>query len=218
MDKTHTELLVSLEIPSKQRRSELAKSVSTVFDSWDLAASEKLLLLGLSPSSRILISRFRNQEPLPASRDTCDRTTYLLAIAEHLSLSYMDKEQSRKWLRQRHPHLKNFTPLETMLEKGLVGIWNIFKMLEKQQTENHTEKYQSLCFSELGPEDLLPFFRRYRRACQQYAKSEWPEDTMLEWEGDREFLMNEYGKNRHTSFGFASDHAYERLFLRCCGK
>ena len=65
-------------------------------------------------------------------------------------------------------------------------------------------------------DQLVIFFRRYKRACCQHLGASWPADIVRQWEGDRLFLNEEYQKERnHTCFGSASDFAHERL---CCGR
>ena len=67
-------------------RRNLAKLVTRLLELWKLPTGEQLDLLGLSETSRSLLSRYRKGEPLSAGRDVLDRVGWLMAIHKALRL------------------------------------------------------------------------------------------------------------------------------------
>lgn len=128
----------SLQIPSladEPARRDLARTVMALFDRWQLTTDVQLLLLGLSPESRKVLGLYRRGERgLPASRDALDRAGYLLRIHKALRLLFPESPELRySWVSRRNRVLDGRTPLEVMLEEGLVGLARIARLVDFQR-------------------------------------------------------------------------------------
>lgn len=120
-----------LDLYSKESREALAKALTNLFNLWSLSNTEQLDLLGLSHGSRSVLSKYRKGGALPKSRDMLDRAGWLLAIHKALRLLYPYNEDIRySWIKRRNQLLENKTPLEVMLDEGLVGICKISRYLD----------------------------------------------------------------------------------------
>ncbi len=78
-------------IYSEGNRKNMAILTMNLFKLWDLTTEEQLNLLGLSSSSRSVLTKYRKGTALPATRDLLDRVGWLMAIHKALSLLYPDK-------------------------------------------------------------------------------------------------------------------------------
>ena len=88
-------------------------------------------LLGLSAKSRAMLTRYRNGDVLPESRDTMDRVGWLLAIHKALGLLYPYNEDIRySWVRRRNLAFANLAPIDVMKEQGLIGIARVARYLD----------------------------------------------------------------------------------------
>jgi hypothetical protein len=111
---------------SEQGRTAIAKMVMRLFERWKLSTAEQLELLGLSPTSRNVLGRYRRGQPLPESRDAMDRAAYLLSIHKALRALYPENpEIVYGWVKMRNRQFDNFTPLEVMKKDGLLGLAKI---------------------------------------------------------------------------------------------
>ena len=71
------------------------------------STAEQLNLLGLSETSRALLTKYRKGEPLPLSRDVQDRVGWLLSIHKALRLLYPQNEGLRySWVSRRNSLLR----------------------------------------------------------------------------------------------------------------
>ena len=98
---------------------------------WELPTSDQLNLLGLSETSRSLLSRYRKGEPLSAGRDVLDRVGWLMAIHKALRLLYPHNPNLLySWVKRRNAAFGNLTPLEIMRDDGLIGIARVARYLD----------------------------------------------------------------------------------------
>lgn len=106
-----------------------------LFERWNLSTDVQLSLLGLSPESRKLLGLYRRGERgLPASRDALDRAGYLLGMHKALRLLFPENPRLRYgWINLRNRQLEGRTPLEVMLEEGLVGFARVARFLDFQR-------------------------------------------------------------------------------------
>jgi hypothetical protein len=112
-------------------RSALAKMVTKLFQFWELSTADQLELLGLSAKSRSMLTKYRNGEALPESRDTLDRVGWLMAIHKALGLLYPHNEDIRySWVTRRNKAFDNLTPLDVMREQGIIGIARVARYLD----------------------------------------------------------------------------------------
>lgn len=117
-----------------QKRSNLAKLTMNLFAFWSLSTTQQLTLLGMSPSSRVLLTKYRNGEPLPMSRDVRDRVGWLLSVHKALALLYPKNEELRAgWVKMKNEVFGGKTPLEVMIAEGLIGIARVSRYLDCQR-------------------------------------------------------------------------------------
>lgn len=126
------------EIPDLARdeaRRDLARVLAALFEKWALPTEQQLALLGMSPESRKVLAQYRRGErALPNSRDTLDRAGYLLGIHKGLRMLFPEDPELRfGWVRRRNRLLEGRTPLEVMLEDGLVGLARIARFVDFQR-------------------------------------------------------------------------------------
>jgi hypothetical protein len=120
-----------IDLSSNDSRSALAKLVVKLFHRWGLSTADQLELLGLSPNSRAMLSKYGKGEALPATRDILDRVGWLLAIHKALSLLYPKNEDIRySWVSRRNTAFNNLTPLTVMKEQGIIGIAKVARYLD----------------------------------------------------------------------------------------
>lgn len=112
-------------------RRQLGHVVSALLQQWQLPATQQLALLGLSPGSRSLLTKYRKgTAALPPTQDVADRVSYLLSIHKGLRLLYPFDEQLRfGWIHMANRVLDGRTPLSVMLE-GLVGLARIARFVD----------------------------------------------------------------------------------------
>lgn len=120
---------------SENERKKIAQLLMRLFDRWDLDTRMQLLLLGLSPSSRAMLTRYRTgHTALSPTQDSLSRAAYLLAIHQSLRTLYPHNEAlCYSWIHRRNKALNNATPLQVMEEHGILGIANIAHYLEYQK-------------------------------------------------------------------------------------
>lgn len=124
-----------IDLSSTNARKTMAKALMKLFDQWGLDTHTRLNLLGLSENSRALLNKYRNgQQGLPTSRDALDRTGWLLAIHKGLRLLFPYNDQLRHdWVNRRNQAFDNHTPLEVMIERGIIGLANISRYIDFQR-------------------------------------------------------------------------------------
>lgn len=119
------------DLTSSQARAGMAKLVTSLFALWDLDTAQQLQLLGMSPRSRAALSRYRQGRPLPDSRDLRDRIGLLLAVHKALGLLYPHNPALRYgWVKRRNRALDNLSPLEVMIDQGLLGLARVARYLD----------------------------------------------------------------------------------------
>ncbi|MDA8413167.1 MAG: MbcA/ParS/Xre antitoxin family protein [Desulfobacteraceae bacterium] len=118
-------------LESTESRKGLAALAVKLFQLWGLSTSDQLDLLGLSPKSRSMLSKYARGEALPATRDMYDRVGWLLAIHKALRLLYPRNEEIRySWVNRRNAAFDNLAPLEVMKEQGIIGIARVARYLD----------------------------------------------------------------------------------------
>ena len=119
------------DVYSVESRIALAKMVINLFQLWKLSAADQLALLGLSTKSRSSLSKLRAGKPLPELRDIIDRVGWLMSIHRSLGLLYpYNNEMKYSWVNRRNHRFGNSTPIEVMLEQGLIGIAKVARYLD----------------------------------------------------------------------------------------
>ena len=115
-------------------RAKLAKMLLRLFDLWKLDTFSQLTLLGLSSTSRAMLSRYRQgTTPLPHTQDILDRAGWLLAIHKALrSLYPKNLDLCYQWIILPNQAFSNLTPLDYMKKYGLIGIAKVARFLQLQ--------------------------------------------------------------------------------------
>lgn len=121
-----------LALDDPDNRSKLAKVVMRLFDKWELSQSDRLNLLGLSPNSRQMLSRYAQGQPLPKQPDLMDRVGLLLTIHRSLRMLYPENADiCYSWIKLKNELFGGITPLELMKAGGLLGIAQIARYLDQ---------------------------------------------------------------------------------------
>ena len=123
------------DLADEGTRRDLARVLAALFVQWDLPGDVQLALLGLSPESRKVLPQYRRGErALPNTRDTLDRAGFLLGIHKGLRLLFPEDPVLRYgWVKRRNRLLGERTPLDVMLDEGLVGLARIARFVDFQR-------------------------------------------------------------------------------------
>ena len=123
------------DLSEEATRRDLARVLAALFGKWALPGDVQLALLGLSPESRKLLPQYRRGErALPNTRDTLDRAGFLLGIHKGLRLLFPEDPALRYgWVKRRNALLGERTPLDVMLDEGLVGLARIARFVDFQR-------------------------------------------------------------------------------------
>jgi hypothetical protein len=123
------------DLSDEAGRRDLARVVAALLTKWELPGDMQLALLGLSPESRKLLPQYRRGErALSNTRDTLDRAGYLLGIHKGLRLLFPEDDALRYgWVKRRNRLLDGRTPLEVMLDEGLVGLARVARFVDFQR-------------------------------------------------------------------------------------
>lgn len=123
------------DFESLESRQGLAKMMMRLFEHWGLDSQDRLELLGLSTTSRGLLSKYaRGEAGIPKGRDARERVSYLLSIHKALRLLFPRNEQLRySWVTRRNEAFGNLRPLDVMKEQGLIGIAKVARFLDAQR-------------------------------------------------------------------------------------
>jgi hypothetical protein len=126
---------VAPDLAEETSRRHLARVIAVLFGKWELPADQQLALLGMSPESRKVLAQYRRGErALPNTRDILDRAGYLLSIHKGLRLLFpVDAALRYRWVRVGNGLLTGRTPLEVMLDDGLVGVARIARFVDFQR-------------------------------------------------------------------------------------
>lgn len=125
---------LEIDLTSAPARADLAKLSLRLFDLWQLDTATQLQLLGLSPTSRALLTRYRNGAAVPNNRDGLDRIGLLLSIHKALRLLYPHNDRlCYEWVKLRHSAFGQRTALEVMVDEGLIGLAKVARYLDWQR-------------------------------------------------------------------------------------
>lgn len=120
-----------IDLSTPESRKSMAVLATRLFDLWKLPVSDQLNLLGLSETSRSMLSRYRKGNAIPNSRDMMERVGWLLSIHKSLRLLFpYNREFRQQWITNRNRMLDNLRPIDIMKEKGIIGIATVARHLE----------------------------------------------------------------------------------------
>jgi hypothetical protein len=121
----------NIDINSSESRKSMAKLATKLFELWKLPAADQLNLLGLSETSRAMLTKYRKGNAIPNSRDMIDRVGLLLSIHKSLRLLYpYNNDFRQQWVSKRNQMMNNSRPIDIMKEKGIIGIATVTRHLD----------------------------------------------------------------------------------------
>jgi hypothetical protein len=121
----------AVDLKTNESRQALARMVIRLFQHWSISTADQLNLLGLSETSRAMLSRYSRGEALSSTRDMQDRVGWLLSIHKALRLLYPRNEELRySWVNRRNAAFDNLTPLSVMKEQGIIGLARVSRYLD----------------------------------------------------------------------------------------
>lgn len=122
---------VAVDLHSRKARESLARTVTRLFDHWQLAATDQAALLGLSPDSRTALSRYRRGQALPDSEDLLARVGHLIAIHDALRIMFPENpELAYAWVSAPNRNFDGQTPLAYMRGNGFLGVAKVRRYLD----------------------------------------------------------------------------------------
>jgi uncharacterized protein (DUF2384 family) len=120
-----------IDLNSPESRKAMATMVTRLFDLWSLPAADQLNLLGLSETSRSMLTKYRKGSAIPNSRDMLERVGWLLSIHKALRLLFpYNREFRQQWISKRNRMMGNLRPVDLMKEKGIIGIATVARHLD----------------------------------------------------------------------------------------
>jgi hypothetical protein len=124
--------LLQSHTAASQDRGELARMVMKLFDHWALSTEDQAAMLGLAPSNRAALTRYRKGEPIGTSRDQFERVGHLLGIHKNLRLLFpQNRELAYKWMSTRNRAFDNLTPVQVVKEWGFAGLLTVRAYLDR---------------------------------------------------------------------------------------
>ncbi len=118
--------------PAAQDRGALAKMVMTLLDHWNLSTEDQAALLGIAPSNRSALTRYRKGEPIGTSRDQFERVGHLLGIHKNLRLLFpQNRDLAYRWMSSRNKAFDNLSPVEVVKDWGFAGLLMVRAYLDR---------------------------------------------------------------------------------------
>jgi hypothetical protein len=127
---------VELQTAVSQDRGALAKMVMSLLDHWKLSTEDQAALLGIAPSNRAALTRYRKGDPIGTSRDQFERVGHLLGIHKNLRLLFpQNRELAYRWMSTRNKAFDNLTPVEVVKDWGFAGLLMVRAYLDRARGE-----------------------------------------------------------------------------------
>jgi hypothetical protein len=112
----------------------LARAVTKLFELWQLAAADQLMLLGLNESNRIALQRYAKGEALAANRDLLERVGHLLGIHKALKLLYpKNADLVSGWMSAPNTAFDGASPVEVARRFGFAGLLMVRGTLDRMR-------------------------------------------------------------------------------------
>jgi hypothetical protein len=127
---------VELQPAVSQDRGALAKMVMSLLDHWKLSTEDQAALLGIAPSNRAALTRYRKGDPIGTSRDQFERVGHLLGIHKNLRLLFpQNRDLAYCWMSTRNKAFDNLTPVEVVKDWGFAGLLMVRAYLDRARGE-----------------------------------------------------------------------------------
>jgi hypothetical protein len=116
-----------------QDRSDIARALMNLFDTWGLDTQQRITLLGLPPEMGIRnLNRMRNGEALPEESEILHRAQLLLEMQHALETTLPhNTAMVGLWMTTENVFLQDRRPLDVMLENGLEGLERVAASLHR---------------------------------------------------------------------------------------
>ncbi|MFN7834534.1 MAG: antitoxin Xre/MbcA/ParS toxin-binding domain-containing protein [Burkholderiaceae bacterium] len=125
-------VLLDQPIPPSNDRGALAKMVMTLLDLWQLPTADQAVLLGIAPSNRATLNRYRKGDPIGTSPDQFERVGHLLGIHKNLRLLFPhNRELAYRWMSTRNKAFDNLTPVDVARQWNFVGLLMVRSYLDR---------------------------------------------------------------------------------------
>lgn len=116
-----------------QDRSDIARALMGLFDTWGLDTRQRIALLGLPPEKGIRdLNRMRHGEALPEVAEILARARLLLEIQHALEITLPhNTAMVGLWVTTGNIFLENQRPLDVMLNEGMAGVERVARSLHR---------------------------------------------------------------------------------------
>lgn len=119
---------------TRDERVVLARAVTKLFELWQLASADQLMLLGLNESNRIALQRYARGEALAANRDLLERVGHLLGIHKALKLLYpKNPEIVAGWMGSPNTFFDSAAPVDVVRRFGFAGLLMVRGTLDRMR-------------------------------------------------------------------------------------
>lgn len=123
---------VEQKVASTEDRGSLAKMVMKLMDLWELTTEEQASLLGIAPTNRAALSKYRKGNPIGTNRDQYERVGHLLGIHKNLRLLFPhNRDLAYRWMSTRNKAFDNLTPVEVVRDWGFAGLLMVRAYLDR---------------------------------------------------------------------------------------
>lgn len=113
-------------------RESLARTITKLFERWQLDSAQSLALLGLAEGNRAALKNYRDGKPIGNSRDTLDRVGNLLALHKNLRLLFpRNAELCYAWMTTPNKAFDGMTPVECIQAIGFPGLLMVRAYLDR---------------------------------------------------------------------------------------
>lgn len=112
------------ESMNHEERVELTRAIIQILDSWGLADSDQVLVLGLPKGTPTrAVRRYRKDTPLPEDDAVMERVEHVIGIAEALRTTFpRNVHMGARWMRDPHRRFDQRSPVATIVEGGVGGL------------------------------------------------------------------------------------------------
>jgi hypothetical protein len=126
----HRQEQVLPDLHDRATRVRLARMIMRLLEHWGLSAEDQCLLLGLSPTARTSLARYRRGEPLADNMDLLGRVGHLLSIHKSLRIIFPhDRDLAYRWVTQPSDRFGGRRPVDIMRE-GYEGVLAMRRYLD----------------------------------------------------------------------------------------
>ena len=109
---------------SQEDRAALARGIMSILVKWGLSAGDQVSLLNLPDKTPTrMLRRYRDDTPLPDTKEVNERVAHIIGIADALRTSYPhNPSMGLVWMKQKNKRFQRRAPVSVMVEDGLDGI------------------------------------------------------------------------------------------------